>query len=177
MKLKALCSAALLGLLVGPAMATVVPLTVYISPDCQTFPAPGGTATVDIVADIPEELAIIGFGIDLYLDNPIVTPTGATVPAPFDPVFAPDGDGLAGIVPPPLPIWGDGIVLATVEFSLDAEGLVWLTPGYTMGDPFEGFQTPSGLVTDIEWVPGCIEILPEPATLMLLALGTLLRRR
>ena len=176
MKLKALCCAALLGLFVGPAMAASVPLIVYISPECQEFEVPGGTTMVDIVADIPEEDAIIGFGIDLAIDNPIVTPIGVTIPGPFDPVFAPDGDELAGIVAPPVPVWGDGIVLATVEVSLDAEGVAWLTPGYTMGDLFEGFQTPDGLVAEVEFVPGCI-IIPEPATLVLLALGTLLRRR
>jgi hypothetical protein len=176
MKLKALCSAALLGLFVGPALAASVPLIVYISPECQDFEMPGGTTTVDIVADIPEDLAIIGFGVDLMIDNPIVTPVDVTIPAPFDTVFVPDGDGLAGIIEPPDPIWGTGVVLATVEVSLDAEGIAWLTPGYTVDDLFEGFQTPDGPVTEIEWVPGCI-IIPEPATLALLMLGTLLRRR
>ena len=177
MKVKALCCAALLGLLVGPAMAASVPTIVYISPDCQTFDAPGGTAMVDIVADIPEENAIIGFGLDLVLSgDPIVTPIDVAIGGSFDAVAAADGDELAGMVMPPAPIFGDGILLATVELSLDGIGTAILTPGYTLSDLTEGLPTPDGFVTDIEWVEGCI-IVPEPATMLLLALGALLRRR
>lgn len=178
MKVKALCCAALLGLLVGPAMAASVPMTVYISPDCQTFDSPGGSTTVDIVADIPEENAIIGYGIDLVLSgDPVVTPIGVTIGSAFDTVpTIPDGDGLAGMVQPSIPLYGNGIVLATVELSLDAEGTAWLTPGYTATDLTEGFMTSGGFVTEIEWIPGCI-VVPEPATMLLLALGALLRRR
>ena len=178
MKVKALCCAALLGLLVGPAMAASVPVTVYISPECQyDVDIAEGTATVDILADIPQEDAIIGFGVDLAIDNPIVTPIGVTIGSSFDAVTAPDGDELAGMVMPPTPIYGDGIVLATVDLSLDALGTVNLTPGATDGDLFEGLMTPDGFVAEIDWIPGCIEIVPEPASMLLLALGALLRRR
>src|SRR5512144_2524679 len=105
-----LCTALLIGLLASPALATIV---VSFNPASQAW-SPTGDATVDIVANIPETDAIIGWGLDLGLSGNPAAVVGDPVIGPlFTPTYAPDGDGLAGLVPPPGTVFGTGVVLAT----------------------------------------------------------------
>jgi hypothetical protein len=178
------CTALLLGLLISPALAGTINVT--ISPASQYVPLVNGTAQVDILATIAEEDALYGWGIDLNLSNANVSFTAGDVvinQALFDPATAHDGDGLAALVQPPNAVWGTNILLATIYLTLNAEGMTLLTPGDSnpaplfTGDLFEGFIDADGFVP-VHYTGGVI-ITPEPAALSLLALGglALLRRR
>jgi len=175
-----LCTVLLIGLLVSPALATIV---VSFNPASQFVDIGAGFTTVDIVADIPETDAIIGWGLDLGLTgtsvgfDPVLYPP--TIGPLFTPAFAPDGDGLVGLVPPPGTVFGTGIVLATVLLTLDDLGTTYLDASYTPGDwpdLTEGFMTEFGFA-DVQFVQGSVTVTPEPASLVLLALVGLLRRR
>jgi hypothetical protein len=106
----------------------------------------------------------------------------------FAPTFAPDLDGLAGIIPTPpgSAIWSNpaAIVLATVTLSLDAEGLTTLTLSDDHAtDANEGFllnPPPIGAFADVSYVAGSINVVPEPTVAACLVLGGLVclaRRR
>jgi len=177
------CTALLLGLLISPAVAGTI--TVTIDPVSQYVPYPG-TAQVEIRATIAQEDALYGWGIDLGLSNGNVSFTDADVVINqllFDPATSHDGDGLAALVQPPATVWGTNILLATVYLTLNAEGMTLLTPGDSNpaplfnGDLFEGFTDAQGFVP-VNYTGGVI-YTPEPAALSLLALGALalLRRR
>ncbi len=167
-----LCSVLLIGLLVSPALATIV---VSFNPPTQPW-SPSGDATVDIVANISQDEAIIGWGLDLGISGDPASVVGAPVIGPlFTPAFAPDGDGLAGLVPPPDTVFGAQVVLATVALHTATQGVTLLDASYTPSDLTEGFMTENGFTPDVTFVQGTIT--PEPASLLLLALVGLLRRR
>ncbi len=175
-----LCTALLIGLLASPALATIV---VSFNPLNQSVDISAGTTTVDIVADIPTADAIIGWGLDLGTTGTSVSFDPGTYPPTigplFYPVFAPDGDGLAGLVTPPDTVSGTGIVLATVVLTLNDLGLTLLDASYTPGDwpdLTEGFMTENGFA-QVQFVQGSVNVTPEPASLLLLAFVGLLRRR
>lgn len=179
MRMKAVaCAALLLSALASPALATIV---VSIEPSYQQVLLSAGTATVDIVADIPENEAIIGFGIDLGLVGSSVLIDSVAVngppPAgPFDPLPTNDGDDLAGMIFPPGVLFGEDVLLATVTLSLEELGLTNLVPSHTLGDLTEGFPMVEGFAP-VEYMPGSIDVIPEPASLALLGVLALLRRR
>ncbi len=160
-------------------------IIVAFEPSHQVVNLPDGTATVNIVALIPQSDAIVGWGIDLdILGTSVVRDSVAIGPA-FTAVTAPDLDGLAAIapVPPGAPVWAAPIpvVLATVTFTLAEVGLsdLVLSDDYPF-DLNEGFALnppPVGAYANVTYMPGSIEVLPEPAALALLALGGLLVRR
>jgi hypothetical protein len=186
MRIRALCCGALvLGLLAGPVLADTftVPIEVWVSPAYQSVPLSNGTAVIDILANIPEDRAIEGFGIDLTIGgamNVSYTALDVVIGPLFDQAFAPDGDGLAGLVQPPAQVWGTDILLATITLQLNAVGLASLTPGDSnpwpgLGDLTEGFI--NGGFEPVNYTAGAIQVTPEPASLALLAVALVLRRR
>ena len=144
MKLRAVCCAALLGLLVSPALADIM---ITATPLNQIIEV-GQTATVDIYASIPEAEAITG-------------------------------DGIGGLVFPPATVWGDNVMLGTLSYMGDAVGVA----NIAMGDDYpadltEGFALePVGEFATVQYGAFQITVVPEPAALVLLALGGLVLRR
>jgi len=166
--------------LVANASATIV---VDLDPFNAVIPNPGQTVTIDIWADIPEAEAIVGWGMDAdTFDWNIATILGVTInTALFDPVTTPDGDGLGGLVPPGGSVWGNHVVLATLEVMGNNVGttdlFMWddnpsdLTEGFAI-DPAMG-----GGFASVSYLSGIVTVLPEPASLGLLAVVGLLAAR
>jgi len=174
MKMKVACTALLMGLLVSPAMANIA---VGFNPQ-DSFATPGDMVYVDIVADIPANEALAGWGLEVWYDTGVATLLGVGINAPWTPAYAPDGDELAGLAFPDC-VWGDGVVLATLTFQYIG-GVTPLIASYTAGDLTEGFAICPNLGGGFamgEFTDG--SIYPEPATLSLLVLGglALIRRR
>lgn len=174
---KLACSLALL-LLACPAMAGIY---VHFNPEYTFVDIAAGSVTVDMLADIPEDTPIIGWGLDLvqYGASAVYAPPPVIGPL-FDPVFAPDGDELAGLVPPfppPGTVWGNNVLLATITFNLVDLGYTYFEASYTTFDLTEGFIGEDGFIEPV--VSGCahIYVTPEPTALALLGLGLALVRR
>jgi hypothetical protein len=174
----ACCAAVLVGLLVSPALAGVV---VSFNP-VHSYVDQGQTFWVDVVADIPANEPIIGWGFDLAVANPaIAAPTGnitfgpnwnAAPGDPLDPYAAlafPDG------------IAGNGVLLVSIEFQAqNTDGTTALNLSATPGDLTEGFMIapPVSQLAEVTFNTGAITVpVPEPVSFVLLALGALLRRR
>ena len=159
-------------LLADPASAIIV---VSVEPAFQSVNITDGTAAVGIVADIPEADAIVGWGLDLTLVGISVSIDNVAInEATFVAVFAPDMDGLAGLVPLDS-VFGDDILLATITLSLDALGTTdFFLSDDNPDDPTEGFALdppPVGQFADVDYIGGQIEVVPEPATSALLFMG------
>lgn len=189
MRTKAVCVILLLGFVgVGPAMADI---TVSLNPQDQVVNLADTTvAFVDIVASIPELDAITGFGLDLAFDASLLGTATPTLGAQFVPYGGgtPDGDGLGGLaVFSEIPVWGDDVHLATVQFDLTGHYGVspLIMSDDNPADLTEGFAVvppPYGVFADVVYVAGSIETIPSPsaATLGLLglfSLGLARRRR
>ncbi|HPC22492.1 MAG TPA: hypothetical protein PK920_08420 [Phycisphaerae bacterium] len=162
MKIRLVCCAALLGLLISPAMADISVTLVH---------GPGLTGLV--YADIPLEDSIVGFGLDAIIQTPADLSYVGFVPAePFDPVVSPDGDGFAGLLFPPDVVHGEDVLLGTLTFAGTGS---WVDLGVTPGDLTEGFALAS--VGGFAAATFTGAYIPEPAALVLLALGALALRR
>lgn len=180
-KSKIVCAVLLVGFLAAsPAAATI---TVYVDPPDKTVLLSEGTTTVDITADIPMEDAIVGWGMDLDLLGTSVSIANIAIGPLFDAAISnPDGDGLAALVPLGS-LYGTDLLLATVTFNLNHLGSTGLVPNDdNPPDLTEGFALnppPAGAFATVIYCCGAINVVPEPASLVLLALGGLvvLRRR
>jgi len=134
---------------------------------------------VDIVADISAADAIVGWGLDLNLATPGVANWSlVAVGSAWSGVASPDGDGLAGLAFPSA-VSGDDVLLARVEVFPLGLGVTGIAPGVTLNDLTEGFVKLGGASVPASFTGGSVEVVPEPATLTLLALAGLvvLRRR
>jgi len=137
------------------------------------------TFTVDIVADIPDP--VVGWGLDLTIDDPaIISQVGApAIGSQWSAGSAPDGDRLVGVAFPNS-ISGTDILLATITFSADALGETDLLLSITPADLTEGFPLDPTGFADVTFEAGHVTVVPEPITLALLAVGSLVplnRRR
>lgn len=140
----------------------------------------GSSFTIDIVADIPETEPVLGWGLDLTIDDPaIISQVGSPVIGPlWYATYAPDGDELAALAFPDN-VWGDDVLLATITFSADVIGQTDLILSVTDGDLTEGFPLDPTGFAEVTFEPGHVTVIPEPLAVILLAmmLGLLAIRR
>ena len=173
-KWKAVPAVALLALIAAaPAFATV---NVYFVPQNSSIPTIGNTTNVEIRADFTD--AIIGWGLDVNVTNPGVADlTGFTVGPLWDPQLAsPDtvllgGTSITDVGP------GANILLATLTFQAFGNGV---TPISLSANDFdEGFLKNDFVTFDTTIFCNGTVTVPEPASLVLVAVGGLLaiRRR
>jgi hypothetical protein len=122
--------------------------------------------------------------MDVIVDDPgIADITNVQInEALFDAAVAPDGDGLAALVPPEATnVWGTDVVLATLTFTAYSGYGIWTDIWGWDDNPTdltEGFALDGGGFANVNYLTGFVNVeIPEPASLSLLAIGLLALRR
>lgn len=157
--------------------ATVI---VSLAPSAASI-APGAALDLELRADLSMD-AVVGFGLDLVFDSTVLALEAVSIAAPWDPVFAPDGDGLAALAPLAGTPAGSDVLLAIVTLRGLAPGESSVSVATTPGDLTEGFPltSPPGAFADL--VSGSVAVtVAEPGSSVLLLallmpLGGALRR-
>lgn len=172
---KILICLATLAVLSGTPMASA-DITVYFDP-ADSVVELGETVAVDIRADFGDP--VVAWGLDLTLEQPEYAAWIDTViGSAWDVTETLDEDGLAGLRFA-TGVSGD-VLLATVTFEGLAVGETLLTLS-SGPEEDEGFLLESGfLAENVQFSPGSLTVVPEPAGLALLGIGMLairLRRR
>ncbi len=152
-----------------PGVGETFSLRVYVDGVTETFSDPwtGATSTDELLA----------FGFDVVYPSP-VSFLGAQVVSPFsdDSSSFQDTDVAGSAFPG---VSGDGILLATLEFSAAAAGVYGLGVASDPADFDEGLVTLKYLKIDFDeqvdvqvtGAPGAPAVVPEPSTLLLLGAG------
>jgi len=154
-----------------PATSWALPVTVSFDPQ-DSIVQVGDTFTVDLMADLPAP--VVGWGLDVTFDSAILTQVGSPLIGPaWNPGFAMDGDGLAGLAFPA--VSGSDILLATLTFEATALGTSDLMASITPFDLTEGFPlafpAPPGSFADVVFETGSVSPVPEPTTMLLVGSG------
>lgn len=145
-------------------------LSVYFDPS-ESILDVGDTFSVDILANIPETEPIIGWGLDVEFDEDVLALTDPpSIGSSWTSLFTPDGDGLAGSTYP-LPVTGDGVLLATLYFEVIDYGSTSFIASFN--ELTEGFSSITGFVDTTFESTNITAPVPEPATMLLLWTGLL----
>lgn len=152
----------------GEAAATAIVRVVPTSPTM----AVGGSQAFEIRADFTQP--VLGFGLDLAFDPARLSVVGLPQVGPlFVALFAPDGDGLAGLADVG-PVSGSDVLLATLQVAALAPGVAMVVAGFTGGDLTEGFPLdPTGFEPDVQFV-GAVVTVAEPGLSGFIGLAALL---
>ena len=165
--------AALACINVMPAQATILlefnPSDIKVDV-CDTF-------FVDLLADIPEDDAIIGWGLDLVYDNTQLSWDSLIIGGWTPPFPGTTDDEFGGFLPFGVtdPVWGEDVLLATLDFHCLRVG--FSTLDLAVSDATEGFMTDqfdeNGIAIFADWTytPAGVTNVPEPATLFLMGTG------
>ncbi|MHC4947472.1 MAG: hypothetical protein ACYTG1_04330 [Planctomycetota bacterium] len=188
---RGLAAAALAGVAVTtPAAEAAIDdaIIVSLSPS-EAVVEVSDTFTVDVIASIAKEQAIVTWGMDVHWDGTVLA---------HDPSLdvdlgrrwwtAPtlDGDGLSGLAVPPQTVSGDSILLATLTFTAVAPGVTPLAASRTDDDPLEVFAQSGGGTVPVQFADSSVTVLqghvaPMPPAALLGAAGlgavALIRRR
>jgi len=180
-----LMAVALAVLVAGAAQASTI--QVGFNPSAPTVAA-GGLFSVDVVADIPTDASIVGFGFNLVFDPDQVKLQDVAGGPLWDVLWDPDlfpaeyiPAFLAAGPNSPEFVTGNDVLLATLYFSCLGLGTSNLSINVDPEDFTQGFIGPStaglldGQYRDWAVTPAEITqteaVIPEPATLLLLASG------
>ncbi len=130
---------------------------------------------VKLMADIPAP--VVGWGLDVSYDGQLLSTNSLPTIGPlWSPGYAPDGDGLVGLAFPNS-IAGSDLLLATLTFEALSTGETALTAGITPGDLTEGFPLDPAGFDAIAFEPARVTVVPDPACLLFMSLGTLIAYR
>jgi hypothetical protein len=168
----------------GPADAIVV----SFSPSDAVVDV-SDTFTVDIIASIAKDQAIVAWGMDVSWDGALLA-HDPSVDVDLGRIWraAPtrDGDGLSGLALPPKTASGSSILLATLTFTAVAPGVTPLVGGQTFDDQLEVFAKSGGGTVPVRFASSSVTVLqgqvvPVPPAALLGAAGlgavALARRR
>jgi len=167
---------------------------IYFEPNDQLFNV-GDTLTYDLMADIDELEAIMGFGFDLSFDGGNTYATGpgdsgsalifdsftpnADLGFIYDPLYDSDEDTISGFLRPFDPdVSGNGLILGTFQFTAFSPVLETI---YISADDIESESSTEGLVPGftannwISFLPNAATAtaapVPEPGTIILMLMG------
>ncbi len=130
--------------------------------------APGASTTLEIRADF--DTPVLGFGVDLVLDPAVLAAVSAPVIGPaWTPVFAPDGDGLAGLALP-AGVVGSDVLLASLAVTRLSPARTQIGGAITAGDLSEGFPLVGSGFDPVTFVPAAVAAVPEPTAAMILGI-------
>lgn len=165
-------------LFVFPCLAFSLPVTVSFDV-LNTEVHVGDQFSVNLVADIPDPVS--GFGLDVNFDHAVIDLSlPPVIGSSWNPLFSFDGDGLAGLAPFPLSVFGTGILLANFTFDAISVGTTDLLASFSLGDLTEGFPlafpAPPGSFAEVSFLNTTVTVMepapvPEPSTFVLLFVG------
>ena len=133
----------------------------------------GTTFFVDLLAYIPADEAILGWGLDLLYDNTQIRLDSLTIGSNWDQTTGGiDLDGFGGLSTDFSDLIAEtDILLAIFDFHCLDVGFSTLDLAVTLGDFTEGFVLPGGDFANWSCTSANITQTPEPATLFLIGTG------
>jgi hypothetical protein len=144
----------------------------------------GAAFTVDVVADIPVDEGVAGFSLGLLYDASLLTLQSVALNPYFtDPNPGTPPDGIYGWTGPEMPLTGNDVTLATLNFTCLGVGVSTLDLFANPHSPIPFYNGMHSTWMDlggaihrfeVSWTyeQGLVnQVVPEPATMLLLGTG------